>query len=244
MVDVNRICRRHGGVTTWTFSQTDVAVYRRIFLDPKTRMGICAALSAYWIKCHAHDGSLVNELGGGGVGRLNFEKLREIAMLHSHVSVGADDSQQSYEIKLWLQMHDVLPLAGSREVMLDTFRFKGKQAQSFPLVATEGSGASIANIENNIALGLKKFNSCYARVNFGGKVLFKKTSHCVAVWLGQPTHRSQGDALFFDPNYGEFWFENKENFFCFFPEFYRATYLSMPYKFNMSWEVFPCAKRA
>jgi hypothetical protein len=63
--------------------------------------------------------------------------------------------------------------------------------------------------------------------------------HAVAVWLGQPTYGGAGDALLFDPSYGEYWFESKGDFFTFFSSFYRRAYRSFLKNFNQWWEVLP-----
>lgn len=245
---VNEICAKHKGVCTWGFSQTDFIVMKNIFSDSRTRFGICAALSAHWIKHHAHEGSLANLLGGGGVGPLNIGKLKEIKVLHSTVS-GEDGGAQAAHLEMWLRMNDVLSLGKSRTVKKwktvgRVDRPDGFSGQSSSRAEMNASAEKIDTIEHDIVLGMRKFNSCYARVNFGGTAFFKGAGHAVAVWLGQPSYASGGDALFFDPNYGEFWFKDKQDFFAFFPEFYRATYRSAPLSFNKNWEVLPCAKRA
>lgn len=114
---------------------------------------------------------------------------------------------------------------------------------------------------------MKKLKSCYVRINFSGMVLRHAAGHAVAAWLGQPTqdritwardritglrpvpgaqdyfHKgTSGDAVFFDPAYGEYWFEQKDDFFHFFPVFYRAAYRSFPMYFDQAWQVLPCAK--
>ena len=91
---------------------------------------------------------------------------------------------------------------------------------------------------------MRKLNTCYVRINFGGTAWGTDAGHAVAAWLGQPSYSSGGDALFFDPNCGEYWFENKQDFFRFFPDFYRRKYRSFPMSFDQNWDILPCAKRA
>ena len=243
MPSVFDICEGNNGVPTWKFSQTDFAVWRRIFGDPATRYGICAALSAHWIKHHAHGGALANELGGGGVGELNVRKLNEIAWHHANESRGDGDYQRS-RLGQWLQHNKLVPLQTSRSIRND--RPNAWMARTKPLDENDGGiGGAIADIEGAMVRAMRKHNNCYLRLNFGGKVMrLKDAGHAVAVWLGGPSYGSGGDAMFFDPNYGEFWFENKEDFFRFFPYFYRATYLAGIMNFNRRWEILPCALRA
>lgn len=162
---------------------------------------------------------------------------------------GGDGGAQAAHLEMWLRMNDVLSLGKSRTVKKwktvgRVDRPDGFSGQSSSRAEMQASAETIDTIEHDIALAMRKFNSCYARVNFGGTAFFKGAGHAVAVWLGQPSYSSAGDALFFDPNYGEFWFKDKQDFFRFFPEFYRATYRSGALSFNKNWEVLPCAKRA
>ena len=235
-MNVDRIASTHKGHATWTFSQSDLLVWRHY-----RTFGICAALSAEWIRYHAHDGSLANVLGGGGVGPLNVGKLKEIALLHKTAS--DVPGSQRRESELCVQMHDVLSLNASGNKTFFNSRTQQDQttASAVPAAIQQGGGAP--NIENDIVAAMQRFNSCYVRINFGGTAWGTSTGHAVAAWLGQPTYGGAGDALFFDPNYGEYWFEQKANFFRFFPVFYRAAYRSFPLYFDQDWEVLPCAKR-
>jgi hypothetical protein len=245
MVDVGAIARQHGGVATWGFSQTDMSVLMRIFSDARTRWGICAALSANWIKYHAHGDSLANHLGGGGVGRLNTRKLSEIKALHAYVSP-TTGGQQSSDLGVWLQMHGVLSKYSSRKIDYTQHK-KGKSIDKWKggssLSDVSGGadqGPPINDIAGIMATEMDKLQGYYARVNFGGKAFLTSAGHAVAVWMGKKGE----DAMLFDPNYGEFWFEKKKNMLTFFPAFYRATYLSGAMRFNRRWEVLPCAKAA
>jgi hypothetical protein len=68
---------------------------------------------------------------------------------------------------------------------------------------------------------------------FGGE----GDGHATAAWIGGPSYGSGGDAAFFDPNVGEFWFEDKRNFFEWFKVFYAASYQGFPCRFNHRWDV-------
>ena len=247
MPSVFDICAGNNGVPTWKFSQTDFAVWRRIFSDPATRFGICAALSAHWIERHAHDGALANELGGGGLAPLNITKLNEIKMLHSTVSSGSGNDQRN-RLEDWLRQRNLLPLRASSSVHMNHAGFRGFYGEHASRDMTGGgwgTGPAIPDIEGTIVRAMQQYNNCYLRLNFGGKVAgVTNSGHAVAVWLGGPSYGSAGDAMFFDPNYGEFWFENKADFFRFFPYFYRATYLAGFMNFNRRWAILPCALRA
>jgi hypothetical protein len=238
MVEVANLARAQKGHATWTFSQSDFSVWRyyRTF-------GICAALSAEWIRYHAAGDSLANHLGGGGVGPLNVKRLKEIALLHGTVS-NTGGAAQDRQLELFLQMHDILGLGASKVIKYFNSRAQKDMTRAATAPAAVDVTGGAPNIDNDIVHAMQKFNSCYARVNFGGKAWGTSAGHAIAVWLGQPSYSSSGDAMMFDPNYGEYWFERKADFFKFFPLFYRAKYRSLPMAFDQFWQVLPCAKRA
>jgi Yersinia/Haemophilus virulence surface antigen len=235
-MNVATLAKSLNGYATWTFSQGDLAVWRHY-----RTMGICAALSAHWIKHHANDGSLANVLGGGGVGPLKVGTLKEIALLHRTVSTTGDEQREN--LKLWLQMHDIISLNTSHRVTVTNHRLNRDVVQAQSRTSEVLASGSFPNIENDLVTAMRKHNTCYARINFGGTFLGRGAGHAVAVWLGQPSWSDHGDALFFDPNYGEYWFKKKEDFFRFFPLYYRATYRSFPFSFDKNWELLPCAKK-
>jgi YopT peptidase len=80
-------------------------------------------------------------------------------------------------------------------------------------------------MEHDIVGQLKKFQACYANIGIRADL---KTGHALAAWIGG----YKEDACFFDPNYGEFWFRNKQDFFNFFPAFFRRAY-----NYKKSWNV-------
>ncbi|UYM17997.1 hypothetical protein [Endozoicomonas euniceicola] len=67
-----------------------------------------------------------------------------------------------------------------------------------------------------------KSYGCYAYIAFGVKdfALKRDRFHVVAVWLGGANY-IKGDVSFFEPNYGEFWFACKQDFFGFFPAYFQ-----------------------
>jgi YopT peptidase len=237
-VNVANYAAEHRGRKTWGFSQSDLLVW----VHYRT-WGICAALAAQWIRYHAHEDSLANYLGGGGVGPLNVAKLKEIALDHK-IASDSEDSTQAEMLQLWLKGHGIYPLARSFAVKTGGKRLTPGHQPARDMDPKSEAGADsldlCPNIEHDIVNAMRKYNTCYVRVNFGGK---RKPGHAVAAWLGQPTRDRGGDACFFDPNYGEFWFEDKADFFAFFPGFYQAKYKRWPAKFNARWAVLPCAVR-
>jgi YopT peptidase len=85
-------------------------------------------------------------------------------------------------------------------------------------------------MEHDIVGHLKKFQACYANIGIRADVA---VGHALAAWIGG----YNDDACFFDPNYGEFWFRNKQDFFNFFPAFFRRAYKVPPTVYDLSWGV-------
>lgn len=229
-MSVDSIARKHNGIKTWGFSQSDFMVW----VHYRT-MGICAALSAHWIKYHAQEDSLPAHLKGDkALGPLNVSLLKQIAQDHKQLTELSGG--QADNIELWLQMHGVKTI--NRSLMVRKYARGGDIMVPGSRAHEQSAMGNCPNIENDIVNAMRRFNTCYVRINFG------KTAglgHAVAAWLGQPTYGGSGDALFFDPNYGEYWFEQKRDFFTFFPEFYRSAYKGFPTYFAGRWDVLPCA---
>ena len=178
------LVRQYKGVVVWKFSQNNREVAWRL-----GGIGACAALSASWIKYHAHNDSLANHLRAGELGKPDVFTLNNMMFLQDSF-----ESQKNHysAVKGWLKMHGLIPL-------------------------TVAEGTSVRpDIEYSIVTTLAKSYACYAYVVFGGK----KDGHAAAIWLGGSNY-IDGDACFFDPNCGEFWFESKQDFFRFFPAFYQ-----------------------
>ena len=107
MVNTAELAKRHNGFATWTFSQKALNVLRYTAFGSSTRWGVCAALATQWIMYHADGGSLVNELGGGGVSKLNTKKLKEIIAQHALFS-GKGGDYQSEQLRLWLENNGIV----------------------------------------------------------------------------------------------------------------------------------------
>lgn len=72
-----------------------------------------------------------------------------------------------------------------------------------------------------------RMGGSYCMINFGNS----DGGHAVSAWVAQ-------DALFFDPNNGEYWFENYRDFCNWFPMYFRlAGYAGWPCNFTKRWGV-------
>lgn len=238
-MSVKSICKKHGGYQTWSFKQTSMSVLYRTFNDSKTRWGICAGLSACWIRFHAHDDSLANKIGGGGTGLpVSSIYIYGIAGLHASVSDGTGQ-QQRQGLENYLRAHDIVTLQSSYIRVGTCGGNVIAVPDSFDATNMDSNVNGIPNIETEIVDGMRQLRSCYARINFGGKALFSNAGHAVSAWFGS----GDEDVAFYDPNYGEFWFQNKADFYEFFKKYYRAKYNNGLMRFNREWEIIPCAKR-
>ena len=187
------LVRQFNGVTTWEFSQSETDILPRTGYT-----GICDALCASWINYHAHNDSLANHLRQSDLGIQDVVTLNHALFLHDSFS-----KEPTYRgIVTWLNMHGMVSLTSDENTSdcLDT--------------------------ECHIVNTLAKSYACYAFVAFGVRNLALNSAHVhtVAVCLGEgPDHSryTKGDICFFEPNFGEFWFESKQDFFGFFPMYFQ-----------------------
>ena len=238
MASVKSIARRFNGYQQWGFKQTCFTVLYLTCGNPQTRWGICAGLSAAWIKEHALGGSLVKKLGGvrDNVSRvagitagapyihLNKPELRGVAKLHADAS--SDERGQTATLTQYLSDHGIVTR-------------KRIHNSQWSMNSAAYTAYAQEDIDNSIAEDLERYSSCYVRISFGGTAFGMEAGHAVAVWLGATNE----DACFFDPNYGEYWFENKNDFFRFFRSYYRQCYMRRMMRFDRRYELIPCALR-
>ena len=247
MTDPATIAKKYGGTQIWTYSQSNWDTIKHTVWDSGTRWGICAALSAYWIARHANDdGWLGTDLKGGNLGNLNHPLLKECAALHKQAS-GNGAQRQLDHLTKWLKGHNVL--RDSKSYMTGTgFGFSGKReiyAYNAPKSFKKSDGTKDPDIANKIvSKGLKHLRNQYGYLTFDGTAMLVGAGHATACWIGHSEKLGTGIALFFDPNYGEFYFEKKENFFGFFRPFYHATYITKTKSFTRGFELVPFSKDA
>jgi hypothetical protein len=184
---------------------------------------MCAALSAHWIKARAiDDRDLPAQLGltpyksqifcGATFYKsLNITLLRRIA----RDQVNWSSADQQWSIWTWLESHGV---------------------EKDPAMSSIGGFLYTPHeIEVEIVQNLEIVNNAYAYISFG-RVL--GDGHAVAAWFGPgEAANGEGAALFFDPNFGEYRFEQRSHFNNFFKEYYQAKYKGCPYRFTGRWEI-------
>lgn len=217
-----------GGQCTWAFSQCTNPVATLIAGLPVTEDGICEMLSAKWVDEHAHEGHLATWLANGGK-TIDPSKIRLLMQLFA---IGTDMSASR-------MVEDARQPAGpGGKVQYRPIHRGGtdqtKATRNFLLSRglirrgdgwTKGWGAGDDGAGAKIKLELarqlvdsKGGTGSYRMIGVWGK----GGAHAMAAYVG--LH----DIAFFDPNFGEFWFESKQQFVPWFTEtfFPRAHYTS------------------
>ncbi|WP_444922447.1 YopT-type cysteine protease domain-containing protein [Microbulbifer sp. CnH-101-G] len=236
---VNRIARQNNGVKTWGFSQSSPRTY--IFYFRFGAFGICAALAAHWIKTNAKDDeSLPAKLGlTPRIHRLGSFSVRTYRSLNvgELIKVGRDfhtwthgNGRQCINIENWLINHGLHKEMRWCNSSID-------EAVNNMVVIRPGQPVppprAIPPINVSLVNALRRLKDAYAYISFSGA----RAGHAVAAWVADDRVNSDIGALFFDPNYGEYRFATRDDFFDFFTAYYRHAYMSGWIQFRDSWEV-------
>ncbi|BFM13250.1 hypothetical protein R50072_34030 [Simiduia litorea] len=237
MPSLKSLVEGYGGYHTWNFKQTSMAVTRVTIFDSKTRWGICAGLATEWIKEHVNGRSLVTQLGGVAGQSLRLAGIRPVAKLHASAS-GGNGYQQEVMLTRYLSEHGVIT-RGRIQKAPAPYEILNDAGHRALKDSCHSVDVPMYDIQEMIVDNMKKHRDCYLRISFGGKAYRFRAGHAVAAWMGG---RGE-DAAFFDPNYGEFWFEDKEMFFLFFQAFYRKYYRNSLVKYDRYFDIIPCGKR-
>ena len=203
------------GHCTWKFSQMQDPVATLIGKDKITKDGICEMLSAKWIECHAKDDHLANWLQGGGKD-IDPSKIRQLMQLFiigetmntgamlNNPQRGATVNQTTATVR-WLKAKGILQRGGA------TSDVQGQRGGG-----GSRSGHALA-MAKAMAASLNNGTGSYRTIGIWGP----GGGHAMAAWVAQ-------DVAFFDPNYGEFWFENRQDFIKWFPTFFSKSMYALP----------------
>jgi YopT peptidase len=226
---------RFGGVMTWDFSQMNLNVYQIIRRDAASAGGICKALAAQWIVDHAYGGSLYNRVVDQR-GNLNLAAIR---MIMQNFIIGS--GQQVTATAQFMLKRGVLERQSSQDISRTIVRRVDGRRVDVPTVThtTKATyqanvGAPTCNVAVELPQALRRVVDGYALIDFGAMT---GDGHSTAAWIGVKRPDVAGDVCFFDPNVGEFYFRDKENFFRWFQVFYAACYQGFPCNFNGRWAV-------
>ncbi|WP_157953842.1 YopT-type cysteine protease domain-containing protein [Microbulbifer sp. A4B17] len=195
---VQRSVAQHGGTLQYNFSQCLDPVKAQITIHQDTAGGVCESLSAHWIKFHAEDDSLWNWLFPNGA--LSEQHLFHVMTLHQ---IGGNAPNQDQVSEAWLQSHNVLPLQNNGGVGI-----AGPNGRRQIHVVTgprldqgQTTMRNSAALADEIIREPTRSAGSYKKIGISGKV----GAHAMAAWVAE-------DVLFFDPNFGEFWFPTKNAF--------------------------------
>jgi YopT-type cysteine protease-like protein len=211
---------RYGGMCAFQFSQCQPPVMTMIIRSPDTSYGICEALSTYWIREHARGGSLWNFLyagatGGGKKGAgLNMGRLMSIMTLHAEGGHAVDNAAahvkyaQENASERWLEGMGVLRRkSSSMNQRIANLPFSGNSLSMMANGKTTMFDAS--SLADDICAGTARDTGHYQKIGVEGK----GGAHAMAAWVAN-------DVCFFDPNFGEFWFETKDAFKKWFTSYF------------------------
>lgn len=223
---VRSSAEKYGGQCVWEFSQIKDPVAGIIGRDKVTKDGICEMLSAKWIECHAQDSSLSAWLANGGQA-IDASRIRSLMQLfiigetmNPGAMVGNADkllgSDQTRATKRWLEAKGIMQrrsikpmafLSGPVNVPNTTTGARGT-----------GSRRNMAQaLATDLASSWRNGSGSYRTIGIWGP----GGGHAMAAWVAQ-------DVAFFDPNFGEFWFERAQDFIRWFPVFWRRALYEMP----------------
>ncbi len=233
---VQRSVRSAGGHLTWDFSQCVNPVATIIGTDTVTRDGICEMLSAKWIDEHAHDSALANWITQGGGGTVNASKIR---LLMQWFIIG-DSMRPSQMISPHSTSPDIQRGSQNQDKATRNFLLsrgiirRGGGLQNGWGVGNKAGGEKIkAKLASDLC-DSRGGTGSYRIIGIYGS---DASGHCMACYTGLQ------DIAFFDPNFGEFWFEDKKKFQKWFMEdFYvKSLYSRM---MNDHYELFDYGLRA
>ncbi|PVZ68362.1 YopT-type cysteine protease domain-containing protein [Pelagibaculum spongiae] len=220
---VQRSAEEYGGSCTSAFTQTSKELARYICKNKDASGGICEALVAHWMYHHTQGGSLWDHIClGGDVKKLNGREIQKIAVLQAY---GANAEDQDVLSEQWLATKGLIPIH---------FSISGGDGYTRGTNQRFFSGASGRRISRNdesvtttdsnalakAICSLASKSGGYRKIGIEGR----SGGHAMAAYVGD-------DVLFFDPNYGEFWFETHNLFIEWFSKAFwnkslYATYIA------------------
>ena len=227
---VQRSAKRYGGRCTFPFSQCTPPVSTAIARNISTSGGVCESLSAHWILHHANNDSLWNWLYTNG--QVNLSRLNAQVMELQSRGILSDDQDALTENWLrengLLRRHNSFVLNPTRQLGSFRMQFQGgaQPKKQDGRTGVLDRNALVRAILYDDTAGAGQYKKLGLQGNAG--------AHAMALWVAQ-------DVAFFDPNFGEFWFENPSDFSRWFTQsfWYRSLYA---FGLSGNFELFPYAK--
>lgn len=228
---IHALALTHGGACTKKFSQGSDeknkgvgSIYHLRMKSPGVKWsGVCKALCMFWIAFHANDEDFWGWLFGPN-GDVDVEVAGFICDLHGSYSSRVD--------------HGDVP---TREISgLSKVEFMRKQlAKAGVIPRTTATGGSLSTNQQALTSGTslgrgREIAAVLAPDYKMGGAMYKQLSfssaggaHATAAWVAQ-------DVCFFDPNYGEYWFETVVDFRRWFELFWVYSGYGSKYDKNFT----------
>lgn len=216
---------KYGGHCTFPFSQGINPVAGMIGKSKITKGGICQALSEMWVVFHAHDESLWNWLYTGS--QINSSALANVAYNFKYGSVkeggdwnALDDQDRNSD--MWFLQYGIRrrtgAVMGKSNMSIDGKLQKVNVANRSLVDEKRTGGMSRCGLGKNLARDLVSGSMVKNRGLGDGTyrmigIYGGDGSHCMCAYVGQ-------DVAFFDPNFGEYWFEKRADFERWFGEYF------------------------
>jgi YopT peptidase len=196
---------KHSGHCTFAFSQATNPIAGMIGLSKITEGGICQALSEMWVVHHAAEGSLWNWLYPDG--RLSTSALANMAYNFSYGSVKKGSgfkglSSQDQNSDLWFLQYGIRRRSGIVMKVGNVGVRSLDHGERKKRGSRRGLGRDLGNslVSGSMVTNLGAGSGTYRMIGIYGD-----GGHCMCAYVGQ-------DVAFFDPNFGEFWFEKRADF--------------------------------
>ncbi|WP_306420882.1 YopT-type cysteine protease domain-containing protein [Enterobacter chuandaensis] len=206
---------QYGGTVSFKFAQTKGTFLGEIMKHSETAGGVCESLSAHWISSHAKGESLFDKLYiGGQKGKFQIDTLYSVKQLQ--IEGMQNNVNQTQLTHAWLEKNDIKPRVNK---------------YGYPVSAVTGETGSqgVAKLLDAI-LDTRGNVSEYKKIIFSGKM----AAHTVAAYVDE-----QKGVTFFDPNFGEFHFPDKQSFGNWFSEaFWSGSKYSLEIGLGQEYEVY------
>jgi hypothetical protein len=204
---------KRNGFQTATFSQALEPTNSAIGKHAVSRDGICQALSQKWIVMHAHGSSLFRWLYDED-GRINKSAISNMAInqIDSETRLRGQSGKTDQE---WASEKYLFSYGLLRRTSTVMNQQSGYVVAQRSLTAGDDSASDIfTQLANGLVNSSKLITGYYVMIGINGS----GGGHCMAAYVGR-------DICFFDPNFGEYWFPNRQDFVGWL----RAT-LPLPYR--------------
>ncbi|WP_174888712.1 C80 family cysteine peptidase [Candidatus Williamhamiltonella defendens] len=205
---VRKSVTKYHGKVNFAFSQVQTDFFKEIIKHKQTSAGICDALTSYWIALHAQGKNLFKEIITGDENKLNKNKIFEIKKLQ----VDFNNYEESFLAhKNWLNSQGL----DYKKFYKDDGYFKNKGTKN-KYQRSENTDEAIKNLaESIVSTPSHNKDGEYKKIALHGSML----GHSVSAYINKNT------VIYFDPNFGEFEFNKKNDFIEWFVDKYWSKSL-------------------